>query len=597
MTMTAALPLLPESAPFAPEHIEALNAVMARTNAEQRQWLSGFLAGYHAAAGAHLAPPAAAPRARIPLTILYATESGNAEGIGADLKKAAAKQGFAAKLLDMAEVSPADLASEANLLVVASTWGEGDPPERAAEFYAALMADDAPRFDGVRFAVLALGDSSYVNFCEVGRRIDARLDALGGERIAPRVDCDLDYDQPAAAWSGSALDELARRAEPEPASVPHGGDIIHVDFAAPAAASLYSKANPFPAEITECINLNGSRSTKQTIHLELSLEGSGLTFAPGDSLGIVPQNDPEMVEAVLRAARLDGDGALATQLASELDITVLSRQVLEAYAALNPDPRLRDLLAGDAWRAYLEGRQIVDLLEDYPAALTPAQLTGLLRKLPPRLYSVASALEASPDEAHLLVGVVRYQSHGRARSGVASSFVADRLRVGRTLEVYVKPNKNFRLPDEPDRPIVMIGPGTGVAPFRAFLQQRQAAGAAGRNWLFFGDRNFTHDFLYQLEWQDWLKDGVLTRLDLAFSRDQPEKIYVQHRIWERRAELFAWLEDGAHLYVCGDEKAMAKDVYATLAAIVADQSGRAPEAAEAYLADLKKQRRYQRDVY
>lgn len=594
--MTAAL--LPESAPFAPEHIEALNAVMARTSAAQRQWLSGFLAGYHAAtAGAPLAAPAAAPRTRIPLTILYGTESGNAEGVGADLKKAAAKQGFAPRLVDMAEIGAAELTDQANLLVVASTWGEGDPPERAAEFYAALMAEDAPRFDGVRFAVLALGDSSYVNFCEVGRRIDARLEALGGERIAPRVDCDLDYEAPASAWTGTALEELAKRAEPEPAAAVRGGDIIHVDFHAPAVTSPYSKANPFAAEIIESINLNGSRSTKQTIHLELSLEGSGLLFEPGDSLGITPQNDPEMVEAVLRAVGLDGDHALRDRLANELDITVLSRQVIEAYAALDPDAKMRDLLTGNAWRAYIKGRQIVDLLEDFPAELTPAQLTGLLRKLPPRLYSVASALAANRDEADLLVGVVRYQNHGRARSGVASGFVAERLRVGDKLKVYVKPNKNFRLPDDPERPVVMIGPGTGVAPFRAFLQQRQATGAAGRSWLFFGDRNFTHDFLYQLEWQEWLKDGVLSRLDVAFSRDQPEKIYVQHRMWQRRADLFAWLEDGAHLYVCGDEKAMAKDVHATLVAIVADQSGRSPAAAEAYLADLKKQRRYQRDVY
>jgi sulfite reductase (NADPH) flavoprotein alpha-component len=598
MTMTAALPLLPETAPFAPEHIEALNAVMARTNAEQRHWLSGFLAGYHAAsAGAPLAAPAATPRARIPLTILYGTESGNAEGIGADLKRAAAKQGFAAKLLDMAEVSPAEVADQRNLLVVASTWGEGDPPERAAGFYGALMAEDAPRFEGVRFAVLALGDSSYVNFCEVGRRIDARLEALGGERIAPLVDCDLDYEGPATAWSGGALEELARRAEPDPATLVQGGDIIHVDFAAPAMASLYSKANPFAAEITESINLNSSRSTKQTIHLELSLEGSGLAFEPGDALGIVPENDPEMVEAVLRAAGVDPDDSLRARLIRELDITVLSRQVMAAYAAIIPDARLRDLLAGDAWRAYVEGRQIVDLLEDFPARLAPAQLTSLLRKLPSRLYSVASALAASPDEAHLLVGVVRYESHGRTRRGVASGFVSERLRVGDRLPVYVKPNKNFRLPDDPDRPVVMIGPGTGVAPFRAFLQQRQAAGATGRNWLFFGERNFTHDFLYQLEWQEWLKDGALSRLDVAFSRDQPEKIYVQHRIWQRRAELFAWLEDGAHLYVCGDEKAMAKDVHAMLGAIIADCSGRSPDAAEAYLTDLRKQRRYQRDVY
>jgi sulfite reductase (NADPH) flavoprotein alpha-component len=281
----------------------------------------------------------------------------------------------------------------------------------------------------------------------------------------------------------------------------------------------------------------------------------------------------------------------------EFDITALSRPVIEAYARLNPAPALQELLAGDGWRAYLDRRQIVDLLVEFPRELTAEELLGLLRKLPPRLYSVASSLQAAPDEAHLLLGVVRYESHGRTRKGVASTFVAERLRSGDTLPVYVKPNKNFRLPDDPDRPLVMIGPGTGVAPFRAFLQERQAAGAKGRNWLFFGDRNFSHDFLYQLDWQAFLKDGVLSRIDVAFSRDQPEKIYVQHRMWQRREELYGWLEDGAHLYVCGDEKAMAKDVHATLVQIVAEQSGGSSEAAEAWLAGLRRERRYQRDIY
>ncbi len=364
----------------------------------------------------------------------------------------------------------------------------------------------------------------------------------------------------------------------------------------PSADPRYGKANPFPAEITELVNLNGSRSDKRTLHLELSLEGSGLTFEPGDLLGIVVENAPQMVDAVLRASGLAGDADLATQLATERDITTLSRPLMEAYAALHPEPTLAELVAGEGWRTYLEGRQLLDLLEDFPAELGAEQLVGLMRKLPPRLYSVASSLAASPDEAHLLVGVVRYQSHGRARHGVASTFVADRLRAGDKLGVYVKPNKNFRLPADPDRPVIMIGPGTGVAPYRAFLQERQALGAKGRNWLVFGDRSYTHDFLYQLEWQDLLKDGVLSAIDLAFSRDQPEKIYVQHRLWQRRKALFAWLEDGAHLYVCGDEKAMAKDVHAMLASIVADQ-GFSAEAAETYLADLKQQRRYQRDVY
>jgi sulfite reductase (NADPH) flavoprotein alpha-component len=594
------LPILPETAPFPAEHIEVLNAVMAHASAEQGQWLSGFLAGYHAAlvspAALPAAAPAAEPRKKIPLTVLYGTDSGNAEGVAADAKKAAAKSGFAARIVDMAETEPGEMAKAEHLLVIVSTWGEGDPPERAAPFYHALMAEDAPRFEGVPFSVLALGDSSYVNFCETGRRIDARLEALGGKRIAPRVDCDLDYEVVAASWTKDALKELEGLVEPEPAPAgPIRGEVIN--FPSASAEPLFGKANPFPAEITELVNLNSSRSAKETIHLELSLEGSGLTFEPGDSLGIVAENRPEMVEAVLRAAGLAREADLAVRLSSEWDITTLSRPLIERYAAVNPAPALADLTAGDRWRDYVPGRQLLDLLEDFPSALTPEQLTGLLRKLPSRLYSVASSQKATPGEAHLLVGVVRYQSHGRERHGVASTFVAERLRQGETLKVYAKPNQHFRLPKESDRPVIMIGPGTGVAPFRAFLQERQADGAKGRNWLFFGDRHYTHDFLYQLEWQELHKDGVLSEMDVAFSRDQPEKIYVQHRMWQRRKDLFAWLEDGAHLYVCGDEKAMAKDVHATLAAIVADQSQRSAEAAEAYLADLKKQHRYQRDVY
>ena len=462
--------------------------------------------------------PAAAPRKKIPLTVLYGTDSGNAEGVADAAKKAAAKSGFAARLVDMADAEPAELTKAEHLLVVVSTWGEGDPPERAAPFYRALMAEDAPRFEGVPFSVLALGDSSYVNFCEIGRRIDARLEALGGKRIAARVDCDLDYEEPAAAWTEGALKELAALVPPEPeakaparhvAPVRGLGEVIN--FPSATAEPLYGKANPFPAEITELVNLNGSRSGKQTVHLELSLEGSGLAFEPGNSLGIVTENRAETVEAVLQAAGLAGDADLAARLAGEWDITTLSRPMLEAYAALNPVPALADLVAGEDWRAYLPGRQLLDLLEDFPFALTAAQLTSLLRKLPARLYSVASSQKAVPDEAHLLVGLVRYESHGRQRHGVASTFVAERLRAGDRLKVYVKPNKNFRLPDDPDRPMIMIGPGTGVAPFRAFLQERQALGARGRNWLFFGDRNYTHDFLYQLEWQDLHKEGVLRR--------------------------------------------------------------------------------------
>ncbi|MGI9433491.1 MAG: diflavin oxidoreductase, partial [Geminicoccaceae bacterium] len=482
-----AQPVLPESAPFPPDHIHALNSVMASSSLEQRHWLSGFLAGYQAAA-IPIAAPALEPSRKIPLTIAYATDSGNAEEVAASAKKLASKQGFTAKLVDMADVAPADLAKAKNLLIIASTWGEGDPPERATECYGALMAEDAPSFEGVDFAVLALGDSSYVNFCEVGKRLDARLEALGGNRIADRVDCDLDFDEPATTWTSGALDRLVETAEPGPAvgAFP-SAEVVHYDF----AASAYSKANPFPAEISELINLNGSRSTKETYHLELSLEGSGLSFEPGDSLGIIPENHQAMVDEVLLATGLAGDDALNRRLLSEFDITQLSGPVMEAYAKQSQDAGLRDLLKGEDWQAYLPGRQIIDLLLDYPAKLDAAQLLGLFRKLPPRLYSIASSLQAEPDVAHLLISAVRYQTFDRGREGVASTFVADRHQVGDRLKIYVKKNKNFRLPEDPDRPVIMVGAGTGVAPYRAFLQERQATAAGGKSWLVFGDRNYT----------------------------------------------------------------------------------------------------------
>jgi sulfite reductase (NADPH) flavoprotein alpha-component len=589
--MAATLPVLPQSAPFEREQIELLNRVMRQTSAEQRSWLSGFLSGYQAATSpAALEAPAS--QAKRPLTILFATESGNAEGLAADARKVATKQGFAAKIVDMADASPTDLCKAENLLVIASTWGEGDPPERATAFYAALMAEDAPRLEGVRFSVLALGDSSYVNFCETGRRIDARLAELGAERVADRVECDLDYEESAATWMGGALGRLDELTAERNGT---GGSVIHVDFH--GSATSWSKSNPFAAEITELVNLNSSRSDKETIHLELSLEGSGLAYEPGDSLGILPENDPELVEAVVRAAGLESDTSIRAALGSGYDITTLTRPVVEAYARLTGTTGLLELAASADLPAYLEGRQIIDLLEDHPHELSAEQLASILRKLPPRLYSIASSQKATPDEAHLLLCAVRYRTHGRERKGVASTFVADRMKPGDRLKVYVKPNKYFRLPADASRPVIMVGPGTGVAPFRAFLQERQASGAGGQNWLFFGDRRYTHDFLYQLDWQELMKEGVLSRIDLAFSRDQPEKVYVQHRMWERRHDLFAWLEEGAHLYVCGDEKQMAKDVDATLHAIITDAGGKSHEEAAAYVASLKRDGRYQRDVY
>ncbi|HUD61209.1 MAG TPA: flavodoxin domain-containing protein [Acetobacteraceae bacterium] len=571
------LPMLPETAPFPAEQITALNRIMSATNAEQRTWLSGFLSGYQAA-NAPQPAAAAAPARRAPLTILFATESGNAESLADVARKAASKLGFAARVLDMADATPAQVAAAQNLLVIASTWGEGDPPQRAIDFHAALMAEDAPRFDGVRYAVLALGDRAYAKFCETGRLFDERFAALGGTRVADRIECDLDYDVAANAWLGGTLTQLqAGLGEPDA-----GAAVIHVDFArAPLEASAYNRTRPFEAEITERIKLSGSRSTSETWHVEVSLAGSGIVYEPGDSLGFLPSNDPALVDAVLMATGLSGDAALRAALSERFDITTLTRKQVADYARLIGDASLAEDVA------FADGRQVIDLLSAAPHGLSAEQLTSLLRPLPPRYYSVASSLKTVPDEAHLLVAAVRYETHGRARSGVASVDLADRRNAGERLKVFVKPNLHFRLPTDPQRPIIMIGPGTGVAPFRAFMQERDAVGARGKSWLVFGHRHYTHDFLYQLEWQDLLKRGVLSRLDVAFSRDQPEKRYVQHALWDARRDLHAWVQDGAVIYVCGDANAMAKDVHATLQRIVGDQA----------LDALRREGRYLRDVY
>ncbi len=591
----ASLPAALETAPFPEDQLSVIRRLIGGASAEQLQWLSGYLAGYQAAGRGIAAAPAAPPAAKTPLTILYGTESGNAEALAGAARKTAARLGFSAKTLDMADTTPEQVARAGNLLVVASTWGEGDPPQRAEPFYAALMSDAAPGFADTRYAVLALGDRAYANFCETGRVIDERLAMLGAKRIAPRVDCDLDYEAPAKAWIDAGL----RALEPSASSTAAGAAVIHVDFArAEPAEEAFNRARPFEAEITGLINLNSSRSTTETYHVELSLEGSSIGYEPGDSLGFVAENDPALVEQVLSTAGVEADAALRAGLSERYDITTLTREQIDLYARLSVDAELAALAADPARAsAFMRDRQFIDLLTAAPARISAGQLTSLLRPLPPRYYSVASSRAALGEEAHLLVAAVRWDSHDLVRKGVASIAVAERRATGGRMKVFLKPNPHFRLPADADQPIVMIGPGTGVAPFRAFLQQREAEGARGRSWLFFGARNFTHDFLYQLDWQDWLKSGVLTRMDVAFSRDQREKIYVQHRMWEARRELYTWLAEGAALYVCGDATAMAKDVHATLLRIIADQSGQDADGAATYLRELQRAGRYLRDVY
>ncbi|MGB7257947.1 MAG: flavodoxin domain-containing protein [Pseudolabrys sp.] len=575
---------IPKTAPFADEEIAMLNRVVGTASPTQRAWLAGFLAGVESATGA--AQPAAPARPAEPLTIVYASESGNCERLANDFAKAARKNGLKPTLVDMADLDVASLATVKRLVVIAATWGEGDPPARAVRAYGELMGEGAPRLEGVEFGVLALGDTAYVEFCAIGKKIDERLAALGGKRVVDRVDCDLDFAEPSGQWIADAVKALA------PADA-NSGKVIEVDFTKPVASP---NLDIVEAEITEHVNLNSSRSGKETIHLALSFDGPAPAYEPGDSLDVYAENDPAYVDELLKLAGLSGDDKLRAELIRSRDVTTLSLKTVETYAAQTGHQYVKALIAEGQAKEWIVGRQLIDLIAVFPIALTAEHLRAVTRSLAPRAYSIASSRREVGEEAHLLVSAVRYETHGRARKGVASNFIAERVKKGGRVRVKLRPNRHFALPAA-DRDIIMVGPGTGVAPFRAFVQERRAQAAAGRSWLFFGDRQFTHDFLYQLDWQEALEDGALTRLDLAFSRDRPEKTYVQHKLWQQRRDLIEWLDGGATFYVCGDAKAMAKDVRATLARAYADVKGIAPEAAEQAVATLERDKRYLTDTY
>lgn len=578
---------LPNTAPFAPEQIAALDQVIGNASLLQRAWLSGFLAGLDAAEGktgevpVPLAPPAEKPK----LLVLYATESGNSEALATRTKQDAAKRGFAARVLDMADADVATLKAAGTVIAIVSTWGDGEPPQRAAPFFRALMGEGAPRLDGVKFGVLALGDSSYAQFCESGRQVDERFAALGATRAVPMIELDLDYEAGAKTWLNETLESLAPK---------DAGSVIHVDFQKPVAGAAISKTAPFAAEISAHHKLTSDRADSETFHLELALAGSGLSYEPGDALGVVPENDPALVAAVRRAGGLPDDAATVEALTSRHDLSTLTAKQVKDYATLTGDAGL--LALDDAGRAeFVAGRQLIDLLEAAPHKFEPAALLALLRPLAPRYYSIASSQKLVGEEAHLTVARLAYNSAGRERLGVASGLMADRRRAGDSLNVFVRPNPHFRLPKDSAAPIVMIGAGTGVAPYRGFLQEREATGATGKSWLIFGHRHFLYDFLYQLEVQEWLKSGVLTQLDLASSRDQPEKRYVQHVLWDRREALRAQLAEGATLYLCGDMKHMARDVEVVLCRILAD--GKDAAAGAQALDALITAGRYKKDVY
>lgn len=538
------------------------------------------------------------------VTVLYGSQTGNSEGLAKKTAQHLEEKGFQVTLSSMSDFKPNNLKKINNLLVIVSTHGEGDPPDNALSFHEYVHGRRAPKLDHLSFSVLSLGDSSYEFFCQTGKEFDERFEELGGTRLFDRVDCDLDYDEPFSEWLQGVASSLS---EGEAASLPQESAGANNQ-----AVSEYSRTNPFNAEVLENINLNGRGSNKETRHLELSLEGSGLVYEPGDSLGIYPTNDPALVDELIQTCGWNAEESVTVHkngdtlplkeaLTSHFEITVLTKPLLQKIAELTKSESLHALLEEgneEKLKEYIAGRDLVDAARDFgPFDGTAADFTSILRKIPARLYSIASSLKANDEEVHLTIGAVRYDAHGRERQGVCSILCAERLQPGDTLPVYIQHNQNFKLPQDPDVPIIMVGPGTGIAPFRSFMQEREEMGANGKSWLFFGDQHFVTDFLYQTEWQKWLKDGVLTKMDVAFSRDTEEKVYVQHQMKKQSKELFDWLEQGAYVYICGDEKHMAHDVHNTLLSIIQEEGAMSKEKAESYLANLQQQKRYQRDVY
>ncbi len=559
------VPLIPENAPF---------------TAEQRAWLNGFLAGVFSRAAVSGSPVGAAgSQALTPLTVLYATQTGTAESLAKQAAKEAGKRGFAASVLDMAGVSIEQLPAHANLLVITSTYGDGEPPDSAKALHSALAsASPAAQLASVRYSVCALGDTNYTLFCQAGKDFDAHLEKLGASRVAPRTDCDVDYEGPFTAWLDSALSAFG--SAPATPSMSEG---------ASETAAGFSKKNPFPAPVRIVRNLNAPGSAKEVNHVEFDLAGSGLAYEAGDALGVYPHNCHDHVSAVIRALGCDGEEAVPSP-AGELPL----RTALTQHFDLGkPSPALLTLLGVSEPVPH----HVLDALLAAPAKPAPALFVGALKKIQPRLYSISSSPKAHPGRVHLTVGAVRYEVNGIPRKGVCSTFLAERALAHGTAGVFVHANPAFRPPADPSVAMIMVGPGTGIAPFRAFLEERAATRATGKNWLFFGDQKAATDFLYREELEALRASGVLTRLDVAFSRDQQEKVYVQNRMLEKAAELYAWLEAGAHFYVCGDAGRMARDVDAALHQVFVTAGGKSPEAAAAYVQSLKTSRRYQRDVY
>lgn len=571
----------------------------------QLAWASGYLAAKsEQGQNAQVSVASAAVPAKT-LTILYASQTGNAKGVASQLEKSASAAGINAKLVNISDFKAKSIKNETHVLIVASTNGEGEAPDDAIEFHEFLLGKKAPKLPNLSYSVLALGDSSYEFFCQTGKDFDERLKELGAKQVLPRVDCDVDYDSDCESWILSVVENLKDDLKASEAV------LAPVVTLSTAGASQYNKQNPLAAEFLLSQKITGRDSAKDVRHIEIDLGESGLTYQTGDALGVYFDNNQDLVTELLSVLNFTGEEkvslkvngeqqefALKNAFISQLEITQTAPAFIEFWAKQSGDDALLAIAADkNTAREFAANHQIVDVVGLAAAELSAQDFVDALRKITPRLYSIASAQAEVEEEVHLTVGLVAYENNGKQRFGAASHFLAEGIEEGQSVRVFVEHNDNFRLPSDNNTPVIMIGPGTGVAPFRAFMQQRDADEASGDNWMFFGEQTFTQDFLYQVEWQNYLKSGLLTRMDVAFSRDQAEKIYVQDRLKEQASEVFAWLERGAHLYICGDANRMAKDVHQTLLDIIAEHGNLSGEQAEQYLKDLRSNKRYQKDVY
>lgn len=588
--------------PLNPEQLARLQAATTDFTPTQLAWVSGYFWGVlNQQSGAAVAVPA--QTAEVPsITLISASQTGNARRVAEALRDDLLAAKLNVKLVNAGDYKFKQIAAEKLLVVVTSTQGEGEPPEEAVALHKFLFSKKAPKLDGTAFAVFGLGDTSYEFFCQSGKDFDSKLAELGAERLLDRVDADVEYQTAAAEWRARVVEVLKARAPVSaPAQLATSGAVNDIH------TSPYTKEAPLSATLSVNQKITGRDSEKDVRHIEIDLGDSGLRYQPGDALGVWYQNDPQLVKELVELLWLKGDEPvtvdgktlpLAEALEWHFELTVNTATIVENYATLTRSESLLPLVGDKAQlQQYAAATPIVDMVRFSPAQLDAEALIGLLRPLTPRLYSIASSQAEVESEVHVTVGVVRYEIEGRARAGGASSFLADRVEEDGEVRVFIEHNDNFRLPANPETPVIMIGPGTGIAPFRAFMQQRAADGAQGKNWLFFGNPHFTEDFLYQVEWQSYVKEGLLTRIDLAWSRDQQQKVYVQDKLREQGAELWRWINDGAHIYVCGDANRMAKDVEHTLLEVIAEYGAMDAEAADEFLSELRVERRYQRDVY